>query len=51
MAKIICPTRENKDFSNLSNAIGSDALARYVWLQHGNLPLNVTEDAEGKSYS
>ena len=48
MAKIICPTRENKDFSNLSNAIGSDALARYVWLQHGNLPLNVTEDAEGK---
>lgn len=47
MAKIICPTRENKDFSNLSNAIGSDALARYVWLEHGNLPLNVTEDSEG----
>ena len=47
MAKIICPTRESKEFSNLSNAIGSDALARYVWLEHGNLPLNVTEDSEG----
>jgi len=47
MAKIICPTRENKDFSNLSNAIGSDALARYVWYKNGNLPLNLTEDAEG----
>jgi hypothetical protein len=47
MAKIICPTRENKDFSKLGDAIGSDLEARYVWLEHGNLPLDVTEDSEG----
>ena len=51
MAKIICPTRENKDFSNLSSALGSDALARYVWYKNGNLPLNLTEDAEGNIVS
>lgn len=48
MAKVICPTRENEDFLKLSNAIGSDLLARFIWTKNNNLPLNLTEDAEGK---
>ena len=47
MAKIICPTRESKELSKLGDAIGSDLEARYVWLEHGNLPLDVTEDSKG----
>jgi hypothetical protein len=47
MAKINCPDRGNKDFLDLSNALGSDALAKFIWYKNGNLPLNQTEDAEG----
>ena len=47
MAKINCPDKGNKDFLDLSNALGSDALAKFIWWKNGNLPLNQTEDAEG----
>ena len=47
MAKVICPNRGNKDFLKLSNAIGSDTLARFVWAKNNYLPLNLAEDAEG----
>ena len=47
MAKINCPDKGNKDFLDLSNALGSDALAKFIWYKNGNLPLNQTEDAEG----